>query len=405
MKRSLFILALSSLAVVAIFIIAALIQSGNISALWRDSNFSSSLNTFKIGARVLVEKGGEEFLTQKRRNGRGYDEKVSPGGGRSDNSGRGGENIDFAGGRGGRNIDSTGTRGGRNMDSAGEARGRDEGVRVGGRSSRRDRGASRSEEGGRGGGGPRTALPRTQQKMGGRGNNDREKLAGRTSGTSIRTGRGQGNTGKDRLVLTPRNFSLEGLTNPTTLLKYPGISPSTPIETAKDAGDALCRCAFQRDVVNLKYLLYDVGVPPTAMNSVASDKNALHCLATSYTNTEKTTLLKNTAHRETWFHDMFERNFLKNGATKVYSVLMREMFDNERTAIAQSAQWLIRAGTPVDAKDSDGNTPLILASIGDQPDFVKLLIESGADVNAVNSLKRSALHYATALGHHQVAEV
>ena len=69
-----------------------------------------------------------------------------------------------------------------------------------------------------------------------------------------------------------------------------------------------------------------------------------------------------------------------------------------RDADAEAVGKLIEAGANVNARDAEGNTPLILASFYASPECVELLIENGADVNAANQAGATALIRA-ATGH------
>jgi hypothetical protein len=205
--------------------------------------------------------------------------------------------------------------------------------------------------------------------------------------------------------LSPRNFSIKGLPDPSSASEFPAFPPDIMIESTEDAATTLCAAAFQRDIFNLKHLLYDVGVSASSVARQRAGKTALHCLAHSFVNTEISSLHTKVYHRNTWVHDRFERNFLRKQESGQFSVLMRTLFEGEEINVVNSARWLLRAGTPINAKDDDGNTALILASMGDLPELVKLLLENGAEVNAVNKDGRNAMHFAAVYGHYQVAEV
>jgi uncharacterized protein len=55
-----------------------------------------------------------------------------------------------------------------------------------------------------------------------------------------------------------------------------------------------------------------------------------------------------------------------------------------RKADAPVVRKLLESGADVNARDAEGNTPLILASFYASPECVALLIDKGADVNAAN---------------------
>src|SRR6516162_4839199 len=55
-----------------------------------------------------------------------------------------------------------------------------------------------------------------------------------------------------------------------------------------------------------------------------------------------------------------------------------------RNADAQAVRKLLDNGADVNARNAEGDTPLILASFYGSPECVELLVEKGADVNAAN---------------------
>jgi ankyrin repeat protein len=69
---------------------------------------------------------------------------------------------------------------------------------------------------------------------------------------------------------------------------------------------------------------------------------------------------------------------------------------------------LLAQGAPATAVGSNGFPPLVFAARGDKgehPEKLALLLEHGADVNAVGKGGRTALHYAAAAGHRRVVEL
>ncbi len=70
------------------------------------------------------------------------------------------------------------------------------------------------------------------------------------------------------------------------------------------------------------------------------------------------------------------------------------------------AKKLITEGADVNQKDSRGNSLLIVSAADGHAEMVELLLESGADINAVDaSMKATALHAAAYLGHPEVMQV
>ena len=75
-----------------------------------------------------------------------------------------------------------------------------------------------------------------------------------------------------------------------------------------------------------------------------------------------------------------------------------------RDADAPAVRKLIDSGADVNARDAEGNTPLILASFYASPKCVALLLEKGADPNICSKDGASPLHAALASGNKSIAD-
>src|SRR5262249_26956501 len=62
-----------------------------------------------------------------------------------------------------------------------------------------------------------------------------------------------------------------------------------------------------------------------------------------------------------------------------------------RNADVPDVRKLLDEGAGVNARDAEGNTPLILASLSASRECVEVLLEKGADVNAANRAGATAL--------------
>lgn len=83
---------------------------------------------------------------------------------------------------------------------------------------------------------------------------------------------------------------------------------------------------------------------------------------------------------------------IKNGA-EVETILM--MIVASEDAYYDTAKLLIKNGADVNAKDSDGKTPLMYALVENAYDIAELLIKSKADVNARDNSGNTTLSYAS----------
>ena len=54
----------------------------------------------------------------------------------------------------------------------------------------------------------------------------------------------------------------------------------------------------------------------------------------------------------------------------------------------------LAAGAPIDGRDGNGTTSLMMAAANGHVEAMRILLDSGADVNAINERKNSAMHWA-----------
>lgn len=66
---------------------------------------------------------------------------------------------------------------------------------------------------------------------------------------------------------------------------------------------------------------------------------------------------------------------------------------------------LLAGGVPVDARDADGRTALLLATRANHLDVATILIDAGADVNAKDAIKDTPFLYAGAEGRNEILKV
>jgi hypothetical protein len=206
--------------------------------------------------------------------------------------------------------------------------------------------------------------------------------------------------------LQPRRFSEEGLPPPRDedVEAFRTFFKNTDRVLKDDAavGNQLCVSAYGMDLFSLRYLLWELGVAPHLVAPQYGRGTALHCLALTYTMADAHgrshvfALLKG---KDSWLTSLIDPPLPR----QVPSVLSRDIKDGIEDAIGATAQWLIRAGVPVDHQDAGDNTAMHHAAQGGSRRLVRLLLEAGADPNILNKEKRNPLHYALAFGHVEVA--
>lgn len=84
------------------------------------------------------------------------------------------------------------------------------------------------------------------------------------------------------------------------------------------------------------------------------------------------------------------------------TVLMKAVRQNDLARV----NTLIAEGVNVNELDANGDAPLVMAAYQGHTDIVRLLLEAGADVTAVDpAMKATALHAAAYAGRTEVAKV
>lgn len=65
----------------------------------------------------------------------------------------------------------------------------------------------------------------------------------------------------------------------------------------------------------------------------------------------------------------------------------------------------LHRGVDIEARDEHGNTALIVAAQNGHTALVKMLVDKGADVGAVNGKRNTPLHYAVAYDFKEIADM
>jgi ankyrin repeat protein len=81
----------------------------------------------------------------------------------------------------------------------------------------------------------------------------------------------------------------------------------------------------------------------------------------------------------------------------------QSLFDAIASGDTQAVERALGSGSNVDSRAADQATPLIAATLANQPSMVELLLKKGADVNARNSGGFTPLHAAAYVGSAAIA--
>jgi hypothetical protein len=196
-----------------------------------------------------------------------------------------------------------------------------------------------------------------------------------------------------------KSFSLEGLKVSATELS--DEQKQSLHQAVVDSATALCEAIYTMNFASLKFLLYDVGVPADAELPRDRMRSAFHCLAmvAAIGDANPTShVFAALKGKSSWVTPHLNPPL----ELKIQSVLSRDIVDSLSEEVIAVANWLLRAGAPIDAMDSVGWTPLHFACTGGLVSLIKLLLENGANPNAQNREHRTPLHIACAHGDAQV---
>jgi ankyrin repeat protein len=80
------------------------------------------------------------------------------------------------------------------------------------------------------------------------------------------------------------------------------------------------------------------------------------------------------------------------------------LFEAAGSGNLERVRELLAAGVPVNARDANGRTALLMATRANYPDVAKILIAAGADVNAKDANKDTPFLYAGAEGRNEILQ-
>jgi hypothetical protein len=207
------------------------------------------------------------------------------------------------------------------------------------------------------------------------------------------------------IKLTPRSFDISDLEGSDTdssmiaswLQESGVIRPGLVPHSDDEAGDMLAHAVMALDLPALKYLLYNIGVPPNAVSRRDRDRNAFDVLATLGVigeGHEKSVVYSLLKGQPSWVHDYFDPP-LPVKQPSVHSIDIMAALDKRIRAVIA---WLDRAGVSVHNIHEYRGNLLHFAVNGGVTPLVEYALKKGVDPNFVNYQKRSPVHIAAALG-------
>jgi hypothetical protein len=242
-----------------------------------------------------------------------------------------------------------------------------------------------------------------------------------TEKVKVNVAPGQGTPEKEKETTTPetvlitpipQSFSLENLPMPSSSAQMNEFVesvmsipvPSTP--TAIRAFEMLCSATLGLDLVALKYLLYDYGLPPKIIDpsTDGSGTSPFHCLSAvgmfgdANSHSHVFPLLKG---EKTWLTDLLDPPLPPLQAS-VHSMDIKLSLSK---SINSTFAWLLAAGAEINIGDHSGHTPLHTAAAYGLESLVELYLLHGGNPNALNHQQKTPLHYAIAYGHSRIGKL
>jgi hypothetical protein len=218
--------------------------------------------------------------------------------------------------------------------------------------------------------------------------------------------------GFTKVKLTPQRFNISGLdgadTDPSMIVNW--LKENVQIvdghvpESEEEAGEMLAHAVIALDLAALKFLLYDLGVPPHVTNSRDRGKNAfdtLACLGIIAEGHGKSVVYSLLKGKPSWLHEVFDPPL----PLKLPSVHSIDIIDSLSKRINAVIAWLDRAGVSVTTVDQYDSNILHFAVNGGIKPLVEYALNKGVDPNLANYDMRTPLHIAASLGRVEILKL